>query len=167
MNIKSALKEWDGKSAADIKAIYDIYQTELNFVNDIVELSFICDYENAATWLLKAWLEDGNQLKQSQIKTICCSLNQLQHWQAKLHLLQCIPYMPIAEAENETLHTFLRMTLTHQNKFVRAWSYNGFYELSKSYPQYKTETKQYFELAMRDEAPSVKARIRNIMKKGF
>ena len=69
MNIKSALKEWDGKSAADIKAIYDIYQTELNFVNDIVELSFICDYENAATWLLKAWLEDGNQLKQSQIKT--------------------------------------------------------------------------------------------------
>jgi hypothetical protein len=29
------------------------------------------------------------------------------------------------------------------------------------------ETKQFFEMAMRDEAPSVKARIRNIAKKGF
>ncbi len=33
------------------------------------------------------------------------------------------------------------------------------------YPAYIEEPKQFFEMAMRDEAPSVKSRIRNIMKK--
>ena len=62
---------------------------------------------------------------------------------------------------------FLRNCLVDNNKFVRAWAYNGFYELAVQYPEYEKETKQFFEMAMRDEAPSVKSRIRNIMKKGF
>ena len=82
-------------------------------------------------------------------------------------MLQCIPFMPIAKKNINVVYNFLRWTLTDQNKFVRAWSYNGFYELSKQHPEYLDETKQYFEMAMRDEAPSVKARIRNILKKGF
>jgi len=59
---------------------------------------------------------------------------------------------------------FLRVCLLDNNKFVRAWAYKGFYELAVQYPK---ETRQFFEMAMRDEAPSVKSRIRNIMKKGF
>ncbi len=58
-------------------------------------------------------------------------------------------------------------TLTDHNKFVRAWSYNGFFELSRQHSEYLDETKQFFQMTMRDEAPSVKARIRNIMKTGF
>jgi len=51
-----------------------------------------------------------------------------------------------------------------ENKFVRSWAYNGFYGLSRQYPEYIQETKQFFEVAMKDEAPSVKARIRNVTK---
>ncbi len=75
--------------------------------------------------------------------------------------------MPIAKGEKKKIEVFLRQCLTDGNKFVRAWAYNGFYEISVQYPEYKKETKLFFEMAMRDEAPSVKARIRNIMKKGF
>jgi len=65
------------------------------------------------------------------------------------------------------VEAFLKKCLVDDNKFIRAWAYNGFYELSVQYPEHKDETKQFFEMAMRDEAPSVKSRIRNIMKKGF
>ena len=93
-------------------------------------------------------------------------LDKLEHWETKLHILQSIPFMPIEITERKKVDAFLRETLTDPNKFVRAWSYNGFYELAMQHSEYLNETKQFFEMAMRDEAASIKARIRNIMKKG-
>ncbi len=167
MAIEQDIAAWDGKSAADIKAVYDTHHSKANFADSIVDLSLTLECEKGATWLLKAWLEAGNTLEQSQVDRIYGSLSQLKHWEARLHVLQSIPFMPIAEGERNNVYNFLRFTLTDQNKFVRAWTYNGFYELSRQYPEYLVETKQYFKMAMRDEAASVKARIRNIMKKGF
>lgn len=167
MSIEQDLSNWDGKSATDIQGLYDARHREPDFADAIIELSFVLAFEKGATWLLKAWLEDGNTLEQSKISKIYESLSQLEHWEAKLHLLQIIPFMPVTEADKENVYNFLKTTLTSQNKFVRAWSYNGFYEISRQHSKYLNETKQYFEMAMRDEAPSVKARIRNIMKKGF
>lgn len=167
MYIEQEIASWNGKSADDIKAIYDAHKADHNFADTIIALSLTTACEKGATWLLKAWLESGNKLDQQQITTIYGALAQLEHWEARLHILQSIPFMPIAHADRKKVYHFLRLTLTDQNKFVRAWSYSGFYELSRQYPEYCNETWQYFEMAMRDEAPSVKARIRNIMKNGF
>ena len=167
MHIEQEIASWDGKSAAYIKAIYDAHDADDNFSDTIIALSFTEAREKGATWLLKAWLEAGNKLEQPQIAKIYRSLDQLKHWEARLHILQSIPLMPIAHAESSNVYNFLRLALTDQNKFVRAWSYNGFYELSRQHPEYTGEARQYFEMAMRDEASSVQARIRNIMKKGF
>jgi len=166
MSIEQDLAAWNGKSAADIKAVYVKYHAEPYFAASVIALLFTQAYETGATWLLKAWLEAGNHLEHTQIIKIYSSLNQLKHWQAKLHILQSMPFMPIAEAEAQHVYHFLKRTLCDQNKFIRAWSYNGFYELSRQHAEYLVETKQYFEMAMRDEAPSVKARIRNIVNKG-
>ncbi|MEJ2622173.1 MAG: hypothetical protein P8163_18560 [Candidatus Thiodiazotropha sp.] len=167
MQIEHEIASWNGKSAADIKAIYGAHNRDNNFADTIIALSFTKACEKGATWLLKAWLEAGNKLEKPQIAKIYGSLEQLEHWEAKLHVLQSIPFMTIAAAQSSNVYNFLRHTLTDQNKFVRAWAYNGIYELSRQHSKYIDETKQYFEMAMRDEAPSVKARIRNIMKKGF
>lgn len=167
MNIEQEIAEWDGKSAIDIKSIYDAHNEDTNFADTIITLSFTKACETGATWLLKAWLESGNTLERAQVGKIFGSLHQLEHWESKLHLLQSIPFMAITDAESGNVYQFLKRTLTDQNKFVRAWSYNGFYELSRQHSSYENEAKQYIEMAMRDEAPSVKARIRNIMKKGF
>lgn len=167
MRIEQELSAWDRKSAIDIQAIYDSYHKQSNFTDIIIKLSLTKAHEKGATWLLKAWLESGNMLRKSQISKIYKSLNQLEHWEAKLHVLQAIPFMPITDTHKNNVYNFLRITLTDHIKFVRAWSYNGFNELSRQHPEYLAETQQYFEMAMRDEAPSVKARIRNIVKKGF
>lgn len=167
MNIKQKMASWDGKSAAKIKSIYDIHKADDKFLDTIIDCLFVDNYEKGATWLLKAWLEAGNYIAPQQITHIYSSLEQLKYWEAKLHILQSIPFMPISNAESNKVHSFLRLTLTDQNKFVRAWSYNGFYELSRQHARYKSETNHFFEMAIRDEAQSVKARIRNIIKNGF
>ncbi len=58
--------------------------------------------------------------------------------------------------------TFLRVGLQDKNKFVRAWSYSGFYLLGQQYPEYQDEAKAYIVAAMQDEAPSVQARLRQL-----
>ena len=167
MSINQEIATWNGKSADDIRAVYDKHHSESDFLDTILKLKNDSSYQKGATWLLKKWLESGNQLEAEHIKNVYGSLQSLEDWESKLVVLQSIPYMPIEKDEKTNVESFLRVTLTDSNKFVRAWSYNGLYELALQYPEYIEEVKQFFEMALRDEAASVKARIRNIMKKGF
>lgn len=167
MSIKQEITAWDGKSADDIRTIYLHYYEQTSFVADIIALIGDTTLQKGATWLLKYYLESGSRLKINEAKKVYGLLSQLENWETRLHVLQCIPYIPVTKTEKNKVEVFLRNCLCDTNKFVRAWSYNGFYELSSQYPEYKEETKQFFEMAMRDEVTSVKARIRNIEKKGF
>lgn len=167
MSLEQAMTNWDGKSSNDIDSIFSCHSNNDYFISEIIYFSQQEALQKAATWLLKRHLEDGRKIEGNEIARIYKLLPKLAHWEAKLHILQCISFMPIAKAEKKEVEIFLRKCLIDSNKFVRAWAYNGFYEISIQYPEYKKETKQFFEMAMRDEAPSVKARVRNIVKKGF
>jgi len=123
--------------------------------------------QSGASWLLKRYFEDGRTVDSEQASNILSQLNDLKTWEAKLHILQCLSEIPIAGDRKGDVERFLRTSLSSENKFVRAWTYNGFYILCNQYPEYKQETKEFFDMAMRDEAPSVRARIRNIVKAGF
>ncbi len=167
MNLQKEISKWDGKSVIDIAAIYDCYNHEESFSSEVIKLIKHEPSQKGATWLLKRYFENNKKIKNNQVKKIYSALPRLKQWESKLHILQCIPSMPISKPEKKMVEAFLRKCLVDDNKFIRAWSYNGFYELSMQYPEHKKETKKFFEMAMRDEAPSVKSRIRNIMKKGF
>lgn len=167
MSLKQEIASWDGKSSSDIDAIYTRHCDDEYFDSKIIEFSRKAVLQKGATWLLKRHLEDGQKLEANKSAALFKLLPKLEHWESRLHILQCLPYMQISKAAKENVEIFLRSCLMGDNKFERAWAYSGFYELSLQYPEYKEETKQFFEMAMRDEAPSVKARIRNIQKKGF
>ena len=167
MSMNQKIAAWDGKSADDIGTIYENYHRKQEFVDTVLKLIKDVSCQKGATWLLKKWLESGKQLDNRCIQEAYDALPELEDWESKLHILQCIPFMPIEKHQKDNVESFLRVTLSDTNKFVRAWSYNGFYELAMQHPEYAKEAKQLFEVAVRDEAASVKARIRNIMKKGF
>jgi len=166
MSIESEIESWDGKSSGDIETIYNRYLESKNFLSITIQLLEIEKLQSGASWLLKHYLEDGRAIDFKQASDILGKLNKLVSWEARLHILQGLPNISISLDRKAEVEYFLRNNLTSENKFVRAWTYNGFYELSRQYPEYVQETKQFFEMAMRDEAPSVKARIRNIAKKG-
>jgi hypothetical protein len=167
MSLEKEIVSWDGKSSGDIDAIYIRHRNDDSFVSKIIELSRQVGIQKGATWLLKRHLEGSHKLEGNEVAALLKLMPKLEHWESKLHILQCLPYIRVGRTEKCNVEIFLQKCLVDKNKFVRAWAYNGFYELSLQYPEYKEKTEQFFEMAMRDEAPSVKARIRNILKKGF
>lgn len=124
-----------------------------------------------ASWLIKHAVERRNKSnevisgKQSDILFSCFEYEI--SWQVKLHILQLIPLSTITQASKKWLEKSLRESLTDTNKFVRAWSYGGYYELARQYPEYRAEAVEFCEMAMRDESTSVKARVWAVTKKAF
>lgn len=167
MSLEQEIASWNGKSSHDIDAIYNRHYEDDSFNSKMIGVSRKVSLQKEATWLIKRYLEDGHIIEARKYATLFKLLPKLEHWESKLHILQCLSYMQIGVTAKKNVDMFLRKCLIDDNKFVRAWAYNGFYEISLQYPEYNEEVKQIFNMAMRDEAPSVKARIRNIVKKGF
>ncbi len=167
MSLEQAITAWDGKSADDLEAVYLRHAGDSELVARLIELSGRTELQNGATWLLKRHLERGGRLGAGEAADLFALASDLQPWEARLHLLQAMQYLRIPDPERPRLEAFVRHCLTDSNKFVRAWAYNGIYELARQYPQYRKEAEQLFEMAMRDEAASVKARIRTIRQQGF
>ncbi|MCI5107636.1 MAG: hypothetical protein MRY76_13050 [Pseudomonadales bacterium] len=167
MSLMAQLKQWDGKSADAIGSIYRSACDTAGFEDELISLLQREDCQSGASWCLKAWLEQNHSADQAQSDAILGSLPQLEDWQSKLHVLQCLPYLKVSAKTKSTVENFLRQHLSAENKFVRAWCYNGWFELACDYPEYHQQVQQFFDMAMRDEAASVKARIRKLQKKGF
>ncbi|MEM8817430.1 MAG: hypothetical protein AAFX56_05170 [Pseudomonadota bacterium] len=167
MSIRRQLEGLDDHSVESLRRLYSDRYTDKSFVKEIAELIGHAAHERVATWLLKYHLEQGGQLGLRSIDEIYRLVDSLEHWEAKLHILQSIPYMPIPSKRREQVESFIRDCLTDDNKLVRAWAYGGFYELASSYADYQAEAAGLFAKALRDEAASVKARVRIVAKKGF
>ncbi len=164
MSIKSEIGQWTSASTKELAEIYDRHCGDSAFSSELLALVGNDLLQRGATWLLKRYLENDNQLTKTQVSALYRQLPTVQLWESKLHVLQCLVFMPILQSEKRHVEMFLRSCLEDTNKFVRAWAYNGFHVLALQYPAYENETRQFFEMAMRDEVPSVKSRIRNIMK---
>lgn len=117
-----------------------------------------------ASWLVKHHLESNKSLSENERTVVYQLLPALEEWQARLHVLQSIPLMPIPESCWQALEIFLRQSLNDPNKFVRAWTYNGLHELARFNDALREEVDAILEMGLRDEPASVKARIRNIKK---
>ena len=164
--LNSLLLTTEALTALQLEEVYlNYYQTD-DFIITLIRSLSNPKQQKHASWLLKKHLESGFKPDAAQASEIYAQLSQLSDWAARLHLLQCIPLTSISEHDKQAIDIFLRTCLTDNNKFIRAWSYSGFYELAVQHPEYRDEVEKFFQMALRDEAPSIKARIRNIMKTG-
>ncbi len=162
--LKSDLSDWDDKSADTIKSVYLAHSQAKDFTSSILALIENPACTIGATWLLKHHLESNVSLTENERTVVYQLLPELEEWQARLHILQSIPYMPIPEPCWQALEIFLRQSLNDPNKFVRAWTYNGLHELAEYNDSLREEVDAILEMGLRDEPASVKARIRNIKK---
>ena len=167
MSIETELRGWDGKSVAVLGEMFARHADAPGFAADLVRLSMDAACQDGATWLLKAWLESGRGLSAAGRRELFDGLAELVSWRARLHVLQCLPYIAIESEDKAALEAFARGAIADDNKFVRAWGYNGFYLLARRYPQYREEARRFFAMAMRDEPASVRARVRAILRQGF
>ena len=163
-SLSKEIGSWDGKSAAVLQSTYERHCADEDFVATI--LMYVADVKSqrASTWLLKKYLEAGNSLSVADCRMVISVLSNQDHWESKLHLLQCVPYLNIHEDDCVDFENFLNICIRSENKFVRAWAYNGFNELSMRFPRYRKEVDGMLARASESETASVRARIRNILK---
>jgi len=169
INLTRELAAWDKKSVDVITSIYDRFAAEPDFVEHIVSLTPELTLQSGSTWLLKHYLEERQQpLSGGLVTAIFQHLDRLVEWEAKLHILQCMAYLPVPETHVKKTQSFLLENIESDNKFIRAWSYSGYYQLAKQYPELRYDVeKRLTEALQNDPAASVKARIRKLLKEGF
>ena len=163
--LSEEIASWDGKSAAALQSTYERHSAEEDFVATILAHLSDVESQRAVTWLLKKHLEVGNSLTVADCRAVFGTLSVQEHWEGKLHILQCLPYLSIPEDDSAGLEQFLDACLESERKFVRAWAYNGFNELSLRFPRYREKVDGMLARAGESESASVRARIRNIRKR--
>ena len=106
MSLKNEISQWDGKSADEINRIFNLHCDRSGFIADLLGLIKTDEYQQGATWLLKAWLEKGKSFDSKQSAKVLTLLPSLTHWQSKLHVLQCLPFIVIDKKHKTTVELF-------------------------------------------------------------
>lgn len=163
MNFQHEIETWDGKTVAALDDLFARYGRETEFVATLIAYLEQPILQVGASWLIKKVAESDRAIPPNEVHAIYALLPQLEAWQTKLHILQSIPFLPISDNQKSAVEAFLRACLLDKNKFVRAWAYNGFYELARQHTDYHDEMMALFDRALHEEAASVKARIRNLL----
>lgn len=78
------------------------------------------DTHKSASWLLKHLVERGIDLTQAQAAHTRQALDQLQHWEAKLHMLQLASKSKTLTPE--AIADWAFQSMGSSNKFLEAWA---------------------------------------------
>ena len=149
---------------SSLNEYFETRKSDPSFFAEILSILKEEAHQRSATWLLKRYLESGGRIEPKTVDSVFENLAEFFEWESRLHLLQSLPYLTVSPEFQVAVEAFIRGGLKDKNKFVRAWSYNGFYLLSKTFPEYVPEVIELFRTAVEGEPASVKARLRQIMK---
>ena len=169
MTLKQVVGEWDKRSVHFIRGVYKNHCSDQNFFNQLIALLDDVPLQGGVTWLIKYHLNNSDyQPDSKQAHKIYENTIALNDWDGQLHILQIMSHLPIAKNQQKEVENFLRKSITSNVKFVRAWAYDGFYQLACQHPAYRAEAENLFNDAIEnDSAPSVIARVKNIRNQGF
>lgn len=163
MSLKQTLTMVDPSLSEELLTVYNHFLTSEIFVKELLDSCLYIPTQKAATWLLKHHLEQNNHISPEDVKRVVDVLREYSHWEAQLHILQCFEYFDLHLVNKDKCYNTLHRLLQNKNKFIRAWAYNALHLLSVAFPEYQAMVNEYFEMALRDEVPSVTARIKKIL----
>lgn len=155
------IDNWDGKSTDQLSKTYKRFCSSDTFSTELIKLVSDANRSVAASWLLKRHVEQ-HALPARRLTTLARLCKASLPWEAQLHLLQLFAGQTFTPAQTQHLEPFCRQGILSSNKFVRAWSYNLLHELAQQCDDLKQDVHDIIVAAQRDEAPSVKARLRQL-----
>ena len=163
--LSQQLQQWDGIHTEDLIKLYQAKAQDPLFFDTLIEL---CLHETmlqkASTWLIKHHYDQRQQLEDAAILKLLSACDHLEHWEAKLHILQIIPSFELKEQSIPLISSFIKSAFDEEKKFVRAAAYPAFFAMTKVLPDLQQELKQRCEKAMEVESASIKSKVRKILK---
>ena len=168
MSVYLDLSRFDGKSLVELKSIKAARDSSSELLADLVEITGDDDknMQIGATWLLRAYLEEGARLSAEQIGRLVLRLPTLHDGFSRLHICQSMRQIEVSARHAEAFAVFFRECLLSKNTFLRAWAPDGFCRLAARHPRYDAEVRVLIEKALADPAASVRARARKILAEG-
>ena len=108
MSLFLDLADYDGKAVAPLETIRRIRSDDVTNVADAVALADAAEANVAigATWLLRAWLEDGATMDAGLVSELGARLEHVLSPWAQLHLCQTVRFIEVPEPAAPAFATF-------------------------------------------------------------
>lgn len=166
MTLRADLELYDGKRTDILDRIAAAHPVTAPLARQLIRLASDDDprLRSGATWLILHHARAGYAYTSAATRDLLALIDSDLHWEATLNLLQTLPQLTINHASLPALRKSLRRHIKHDNKFVRAWAYNGFAVLARRHPELAGEAERMLAQGEQDEAASVRARVRNARK---
>jgi hypothetical protein len=164
--IVKILKTWDGKHNDVLQSLHHQYADDEWFMPVLVRISQLQpELQVQTTWIIKKHIEDGEVISKTERKELLKACLGSGEWASKLHIFQILSHWnELTEEEAFLIEDSARKGIKDDNKFLRAWSYQALFEVSKVLPDLRRELVFLCERAIPEESASVKVRLREILK---
>lgn len=168
MDLLKELAAFDGKHTDPLEALAENLAPDAAVTAELITLAGRDDakLQTAASWLLKRLQEEGCAFSADQVEGLLDLLEQVEAWEARLHLLQMLPAWTLPAKRSHALRRLFLSPgfLQAPNKFLRAWTYNALAVLATQHTAFRPEVAALLQSGAEEEAASVRARIRNLVK---
>lgn len=162
-SLESELLNCEAKNTTSLEVIYQKYGSSRYFLDQMIELCRSGHLDVQASWLIKYRLSQNSVVSYQESTRILSLVKNLTKWQSILHVLQSVRYLQIGDNERHAHFEEILPLTNHQRAFVRAWAYDALHMLAGQSDDLRTRVKILLNSVTINEAPSVKARIRNIL----
>lgn len=165
-SLESELEKFDGVAVSILSEARVKCAGSPQYFDELVRLSFDPreTISAGATWIIKAELEEGADLKPNQIQEIASSVNIEMPWQSMLHLCQSIECIHLTEEQADRFFKWAHSLSDHTRPFLRAWSLHVLVYVAMNYDRYRKVAVLELKKAEEDKAASVRARVRKLQK---
>ena len=151
--LRKALEQFDGTRTAPLVAAKNEARSDLDGLVALCDDSVVAV---AATWLVKALVEDGAAI---DLEQGFATLGRQTEWAAQLHLLQCVQHAPQKAVPQVAA---IRELLTADKALVRVWALDAFVRIAEITPELRAETRGLVATALDAKAASLRARARDL-----
>lgn len=166
MSLHNDLARFDGKSIAVLEEIKAREVPSPELLDTLITIAGREDQhmQTGATWLIRAFIEDGATLPGEQVGRLASILPGLHDGFGRLHLCQAMRRLEIPREDAPAFADFFRSCDGTSNTFLRAWAPYGLFRLALQHEEYLTEAVARVERALSDPAASVRARARKTLE---
>lgn len=164
--LEQHLLKFDGRAVTLLSETQTACRGVPGYLGDLAVLSFDprANVSVAATWIIKAELDNGAKLPPDAMEYIVASLGKIRSWQAVLHLCQSVERLNLTSEQAERFIAWAKFYENHSRPFVRAWSLHARAILGQAFSEYAQEVGLALQTADVDKAASVRARARQLRK---
>ncbi|QDV89187.1 hypothetical protein RAS2_02510 [Phycisphaerae bacterium RAS2] len=171
--LRTVCEQFDGKHTDPLERAMADCRDRRGLLDDALALAKLGGTDRfmvAATWLLLNGSRDDDEFVAGHAEQWVALLAEAGHWEVRLHLLQLLDGVEMSERLGTKSQLALWKvavgTAGDDNKLVRAWSLSVLGRLGGCLKKAQGEIGALIRRAEKEEAASVKARIRRLHKDG-